>query len=499
MIAMTAKVLRLLLVEDSENDALLIMSALKTGGYRLESERVYTAVTMREALAKQTWDVIICDYKIPRFGAHEALKLVNEMNLDLPFIVVSGAMGENTAVEMMRAGAADYLMKDNLLRLAPAIERELKDAKDRAERRRAQELSSRLGRIIDNSPNEVFVFNATNLKVIQANKGAMRNSSYAWESLQEMILYDLAPELSPEKFAELTQALYNGEQDTIVCEMMIRRRNGSVYPAEVILSLSSAESPPALLAIMQDISERKQVQEELLASAQRLERSNQELQSFAHIASHDLQEPLRKVQLFSSRIEEKYADLIDSDGKEYIQRMQNAVQRMQAMINDLLKYARLSDMEQQLELVDLNSVLQEVIGDLEVQIEQVQGTLQFDALPIVPAYPIQMYQLFQNLLSNAFKYHQADLPPMVKITCEYLPKQCCIVVEDNGIGFPPESSERIFGFFQRLHGRSEYRGNGIGLAICRKIMDNHAGTIRAESEPGRGSKFIVTLPIPTMF
>lgn len=497
---MTGKLLRLLLVEDSENDALLITSTIKLAGYQIISERVYTGLSMRESLAKNAWDVIIADYKIPRFGAHEALQILHHTGLDIPFIVVSGAIGESTAVEMMRAGAHDYLMKDNLLRLIPAIERELKDAKNRAERRRAEELSSRLGRIVDKSPNEIYVFNAQSLQLLQANKGALQNSGYSWETLQSMILYDLAPELSPEKFTEFTQNLYLEHQESIVCEILIRRRDGTVYPAEVILSFSRAENPPVLLAIMQDITERKQVQEELLAFAQRLERSNNELQSFAHIASHDLQEPLRKVQLFSNRIEEKYADLLDENGKEYIQRMQNAVQRMQTMISDLLKYARLSGSEnQQLELVDLNAVLQEVISDLEVQIEQVGGTIQFEPLPIIPAYPIQMYQLFQNLLSNALKYHRPDVPPFVKVSCHYQPKKMQITFEDNGIGIPSESHERIFGFFHRLHGRNEYEGNGIGLAICRKIMDNHAGTIHVESVEGQGCRFIVLLPLPTLF
>lgn len=492
---MNTKVLRLLLVEDSENDAILILAALKLSGYKLESERVYTADTMRQALRQKSWDVIICDYKIPRFGAHEALKILSETGIDIPFIVVSGAIGESTAVEVMRAGAADYLMKDNLLRLTPAIEREIKDAKNRTERRRAQELSSRLGRIIDNSPNEIYVFNADTLQVIQANKGAMQNSAYAWDNLQQLLLYDLAPELSSEKFIELTQDLYNEKRDMITCMMMIRNRDGSLYPAEVNLSLSRAENPPVLLAVIQNISERKQAEEALLAFAQHLEHSNQELQSFVHIASHDLQEPLRKVQLFSSRIEEKYADLLDADGKEYIRRMQNAVQRMQTMISDLLKYARLSASEnQQFEPVDLNELLQGVIEDLEVHIEQVKGTLYLDPLPVILAYPIQMYQLFQNLLSNALKYHHPDIPPIIKLTCKRLSTKIYISVEDNGIGFRTENSERIFGLFQRLHGHDEYQGNGIGLAVCRKIMDNHGGTIYAESEVGQGAKFIITLP-----
>ena len=493
---MSSKLLRLLLVEDSENDALLILSELKSYGYETDYERVYTGEAMREALNKHDWDIIIADYKIPRFGALEALKILHETGVDIPFIVVSGTIGERTAVEMMRAGAHDYLMKDNLTRLLPAIEREMKEAKNRAERRRAQELSSRLGRIVENSPSEIYVFNADTLHLVQINKGALKNSGYSWEESQTMVFFDFSPDLSPHKLSELTADLYMGRQDSIICELNMQRKDESIYPAEAILSYSRAENPPVLLAIMQDISQRKAAEAELRATAQRLERSNKELQSFAHIASHDLQEPLRKVQLFSNRIENKYASLLDETGKEYIQRMQNAVQRMQTMISDLLKYARLSANEDQpMERVNLNIVLREVLSNLELQIEQVNGSIQLENLPTISAYPVQMIQLFQNLLSNALKYHHPQKAPFVQVYCNQQFDTLEIIVEDNGIGIPAERREHIFGFFQRLHSRDEYEGNGIGLAICRKIMDYHAGTIRVDSKENQGSRFILSFPV----
>jgi two-component system, LuxR family, sensor kinase FixL len=493
---MSSKLLRLLLVEDSENDALLILTELKSYGYETDYQRVYTGEAMRQALNKHDWDVIIADYKIPRFGALEALKILHETGFDIPFIVVSGTIGERTAVEMMRAGAHDYLMKDNLTRLIPAIEREMKDARNRAERHRAQELSSRLGRIVENSPSEIYVFNAETLHLVQINKGALRNSGYSQEESLTMVFFDFAPDLNPHKLSELTADLYTGQQDSITCELNMQRKDGSVYPAEAILSYSRAENPPVLLAIMQDISQRKAAEAELRATAQRLERSNKELQSFAHIASHDLQEPLRKVQLFSNRIENKYALLLDETGKEYIQRMQNAVQRMQTMISDLLKYARLSANEAQpMERVNLNIVLREVLSNLELQIEQVNGSIQLENLPTIPAYPVQMIQLFQNLLSNALKYHHPQKAPFVKVYCNHQLNTLEIIVEDNGIGIPADRREHIFGFFQRLHSRDEYEGNGIGLSICRKIMDNHAGTIRVDSKENHGSCFILSFPI----
>ncbi|HEY9614120.1 PAS domain S-box protein [Allocoleopsis sp.] len=243
---------------------------------------------------------------------------------------------------------------------------------------------------------------------------------------------------------------------------------------------------------------------------QRLElaRSNAELQEFAYVASHDLQEPLRKIQAFGDRLRVKYSEVLTEQGCDYLIRMQNAAERMQALINDLLTLSRVTTRAQPFAPTKLTQVVKDVLSDLEVRIQQTGGRIEVGELPTLEADPIQMRQLLQNLIGNALKFHRQEEPPVIKIHSRWLPdgerpptegmnrvERCQILVEDNGIGFHEKYLDRIFNAFQRLHGRSEYEGTGMGLAICRKIAERHNGNITAQSITGYGATFIVTLPL----
>jgi len=234
-----------------------------------------------------------------------------------------------------------------------------------------------------------------------------------------------------------------------------------------------------------------------------LERSNQELQDFAHVASHDLQEPLRKIQAFGNLLEEEYGQEL-GDGKAYLDRMRVAASRMQRLINDLLMFARVTTRAQPFLETDLNLIAQEAIEDLEASVRLHQGKIELGPLPTIEADPLQMRQVFQNLIGNALKFHKPDVPPHVRISAEVRnqagadssPEQqfCTLRVEDNGIGFDEKYLDRIFTVFQRLHGKGQYEGTGVGLAVVRKIITRHNGTITAQSTPGVGSTFIIVLP-----
>ncbi|MFQ4140922.1 PAS domain-containing protein [Chlorogloeopsis sp. ULAP02] len=242
---------------------------------------------------------------------------------------------------------------------------------------------------------------------------------------------------------------------------------------------------------------------------QELARSNDELQEFAFVASHDLQEPLRKIKTFGDRLKLIASDSLSAQALDYLERMQNATRRMQTLIEDLLTLSRVTTRAQPFVPVNLFQITQEVLSDLEITIQQEQAKVEVGELPILKADPLQMRQLLQNLIINALKFHSPEEPPVVKIYSQILPtpldpiaigtEQCQIIVEDNGIGFDEKYLDRIFNVFQRLHGRSEYEGTGIGLAICRKIVERHQGSITAESIRGQGAKFIVTLPMNPSF
>jgi signal transduction histidine kinase len=238
----------------------------------------------------------------------------------------------------------------------------------------------------------------------------------------------------------------------------------------------------------------EEANEALEQRAEELARSNSELEQFASIASHDLKEPLRKVQTLTELVARKEADRLSDEGRDYLDRTNAAGERMQELIDDLLKFSRVATQGKAFEEVDLHRIAEQAVSDLEGVIEDSGGSVEIGDLPTVAADPFQMRQLLQNLISNGIKFRREGVPPVVRISGRLRGRTAEIEVSDNGIGFEPRFNARIFRVFERLHGRGTYPGTGIGLALCRKIVDRHGGSITAESTPGEGSTFIVSLP-----
>jgi len=269
------------------------------------------------------------------------------------------------------------------------------------------------------------------------------------------------------------------------------------------------------VGVTRDIHEVREVQETLRKNEEKLrqfttqlERSNRELQDFAYVASHDLQEPLRKIVVFGERLKEKCGEQLDPEAGDCLERMQKAASRMQNLINELLTFSRVTTKAKPFESVDLAKVADDVLSDLEGRIEQVKGRVEVGTLPTIEAEALQMRQLLQNLIGNALKFRRPEVAPMVKVEAQIISgrrpqagpdeqeeKLCRLTVSDNGIGFDEKYLDRIFNVFQRLHSRNEYEGTGMGLAIARKIAVFHRGDITAKSKPGAGATFIVTLPV----
>jgi PAS domain S-box-containing protein len=260
-----------------------------------------------------------------------------------------------------------------------------------------------------------------------------------------------------------------------------------------------------ILGIFTDITERKIAEAKLRAFTTKLEKSNRELQDFAYIASHDLQEPLRKIVVFGERLRNRCIDKLTDDEKFYLDRMHEAGRRMQTLINDLLTFSRVTTQAHPFVPINLKNVIREVLIDLEMRIEQTKGKIEVGDMPVIEADQLQIRQLFQNLIGNSLKFHKLDVPPVINITSRILSSAqlnkpgdtdwCEIIVKDNGIGFDPKYAERVFQMFFRLHNRTTYEGTGMGLAICKKIVERHNGEISAESTPGVGTTFRILLPV----
>ena len=310
----------------------------------------------------------------------------------------------------------------------------------------------------------------------------------------------------------LTEAILKGRA---LHEGWRLRKDGSVFWGSVLITALHNDTGELIgfTKVTRDLTEKKIVEDRLMATTLKLEqkndeleRINEELSSFAYISSHDLQEPLRKIQTFSDRIMEMEYQNLSERGKDYFQRMQRGASRMQKLIRDILTYSRTTTSEKKLEYTDLNDLLAQSKGELEVMITEKKAVIESDKLPGIKVIPFQVQQLFNNLLNNALKFSREGVPPHVVIRAalvgaESLPKPYPenqywhLSFQDNGIGFDPLYKKKIFEVFQRLHARSEYGGTGIGLAICKKIVENHDGLMTAEGIPNEGATFHIYLPV----
>ena len=359
-----ARTIRVLVVEDNASDSELMLHALKNVGYESECEVVQTADDFSDRIRKNKYDIILADYRLPGWNGMETVGMVCQEGLDIPVVLVSGALGELKAVECIKQGAADYVLKDNLARLPQAVRRAIEERDLRDENRRTQE---------------------------------------------------------------------------------------------------------------------------------ELARSNRDLEQFAYVASHDLQEPLRMVATYTQLLAERYQGKLDENADKYIHYAVEGALRMQTLVRDLLAFSRVGRKQETARDMDCNLVLRNVIANLQSLIQESGARINYEALPVLVADPSELLQLFQNLIGNAIKFRSAE-PPEIRITAKKEKKEWLFSVADNGIGIARQHVEDVFVIFKRLHTREEYPGSGIGLAICKKIVEHNQGQIWVESRPGQGSTFHFTWP-----
>ncbi len=365
--------LHALLVEDNALDAALVVRALCKDGFDVTADVVQDEAAFTRAVRTRPPEVVLADYNLPSWKGMETLRVLHSESLDVPMILVSGALGDVTAVECIRQGATDYVLKDGLARLPQVIRRALREKRER--------------------------------------------------------------------------------------------------------------------------TLRHQVEEDLARKADELARSNADLEQFAYVASHDLQEPLRMVTAYTQLLAERYRGKLDENADKFIGYASEGAQRMQVLIQDLLAFSRVGRSGTISASVDCNAVMKDVLQTLAPAIQESGAGITHDDLPVVWADRTQVAQIFQNLIGNAIKFRGTE-PPQVLVQAEKDGERWRFRIADNGIGIAPEYAETIFVAFQRLHARNEYAGNGIGLAICKKIVERNGGKIWVESQAGYGSTFMFTLPCP---
>lgn len=340
-----------------------------------------------------------------------------------------------------------------------------------------------------------------NQKLIVVNKRYLEMYGFSADvvkpgiSLRELMQYSVSLGNYTAEEAERALAERN-DPNQLSRRSVIKQR---LKDGRVIAVLNEPMADGGTIATYQDITEIERSAAMMLEYTRKLEHSNRELVDFAYVASHDLQEPLRKIEAFGERLVSRYANLLPDDGRMFVDRMQNAAGRMRKLINDLLSYSRVTTDAKGFQKASLAKILTEVVSDLQIRIEETDATVEFGDLPVIDCEPMQMRQLMQNLLGNALKFRKPDVKPVIRVSAEShteVEKPYIVLsIADNGIGFDNQFREQIFTIFQRLHSRNEYEGTGIGLATVRKIVERHGGSIVADGQPGVGATFNVTLPI----
>jgi signal transduction histidine kinase/CheY-like chemotaxis protein len=522
VVSMEMRTLHLLILEDNPDDAELAVEELKREGFEVEWSRVDDKKTFRKAL-KENPDLILADYSVPSFGGMDALKMQQKLTPSIPLIIISGTIGEEVAVECLKSGATDYVMKDRLSRLGSVVKRALEEAKAYRDRKAAEEELRKskefLSEITSNLPGLVFQY--------ELNTKGEECFTFISDGIRDLM------ELEPDAVLADTKVMWDTylEEYIPVLVKEIEESEKKLIPWHAEYQLRAAESgtlkwvegssiPKRLPngdtvwdGWVRDITDRKAAEEELRRLNDALSRKNKELEQVVYISSHDLRSPLVNIQGFTKELgnsikelfsivqnkgvpkdlRKKVMPIIEEDIPESMQYILSSIFKMDSLLTGLLNLSRLERAAIKIKKLNMNKLISKVINTFEFHIKKGNAKLEISDLPPCRGDEIQINQVFSNLIDNALKYLDPNRQLIIKISGYKYMDQSIYCVEDNGIGIAPEHQEKIFDIFQQLDPK-ESHGEGLGLTIVRQIMDKHNGKIWLESEVGKGSKFYVSLP-----
>ncbi|HEV8384723.1 MAG TPA: ATP-binding protein [Candidatus Acidoferrales bacterium] len=502
------KPLRVLIVEDHEIDAGLLLRAISRGGYEVAYEVVDSPAAMRDALERREWDVTTSDHAMPNFNAPEALALAKELRPELPFIIVSGEIDLNLAVSLMKGGAQDYIQKRELVRLVPAIERELREVQVRREHRRVadalQVSETRYRRLFESARDGILILDAATRRINDVNPFMEELLGYTRDEFLQKELWEIGlledAEASQETFRNLQEKGYIRYEN-----LPLRTKEGSAREVEFVSNIYVENGHEVIQCNIRSIAARKEAEagvREINAELERrvrertvqLEAVNKEQEAFNYSVSHDLRTPLRQIDGFVEALLEDYSGKLDVEVLQLIRNIGASTQRMNALIDALLALGRFSRDELEWQSVDLSALARQIASELQQsdRARQVEFVIGEDITTKGDARLLRT--VLENLLSNAWKFTaqrvtariEFDAAPRADGSVRYF-------VRDDGAGFDMAHIDKLFGAFQRLHSEREFPGSGIGLATVERIIHRHGGQVWAEGEVDKGATFSFTL------
>ena len=490
---------RILIIDDDLDFAASLKLIVESENYK--PLLAHSEEEALESIRKNTVDLALIDIRLGQDNGIDLLPKLKAIQPNILCVMVTGFGSVETAVQALNNGAYDYLRKPvNPGELLATLRRGFEKIRLIKEKQVMEGALSEIEQQIKASFNQAAIGIAhLSLKGawLTCNNKFCQIIGYEQEELLKMSVFDITHPDEVPNTQKMINELLTADVQHFSRETQYLRKNGLPVWMNVTISPVSSPSgePLYFILFIEDITKRREIEEMLQSLVKDLAEANQSLEDFTRTASHDLQEPLRKIISFSDRLRTSMGNKLDSREKEYFHRLENSSIRMQKLIEDLLRYSRISSLAPAMEPVDLKEVVNEVLLDLEVSIERSKGVVDIKHLPSIEADKTQMRQLFQNLISNALKFHNKTEPPEIEIDSLYNDNGYWkILIRDNGIGMKEEHIKRIFKPFERLHGSSEFPGTGMGLAICLKVVTRHHGKIMVKSSLGKGTLYIVELP-----
>ena len=505
----TKRKLRILMIEDEARDAELAEHTLRQGGFEFSFKRVDTEDGFLREISEFQPNVILSDHGLPAFDGFSALTLAQQKCPDVPFIFVTGSLGEEMAIKALKSGATDFVLKHHLSTLPPALHRALNQAEFQLQRKRAEEAllvsEERYRSLVELSPDALFVqiddkivfINSAGVKLL----GAQRAREIIGRSPTGFIHSD-----DRKKILHRMRKMMEDHKPLHFIEHKIIRLGGEVIHVEMAAAPLTFEGKPAAQVILHDVTDRKSSEEEIRRLNQELEQrviertaelesANKELEAFSYSVSHDLRAPLRHIEGFVEILRSTQADALNEEGSRHLQTISDSSRQMGKLIDDLLSFSRTTRVELRKVHVSLDDIIQGVIYEMKPDLKDRDIEWKIAPMREVEGDPALLHQVFYNLISNALKYTRTRRHTRIEMGSTQTDNEYVVYIKDNGVGFDPRYAQKLFGVFQRLHRASEFEGTGIGLANVRRIITRHGGRTWAESELDEGATFFFSLPL----